>query len=196
MYCYLYFKYPHHQLMFDSEIYQTINNYFGSVLDVKKIGNDFLLLISDKKDDQTLIEYLNYYITDNLIKTRVYLSDSFDNYEELNKHIELLEHLINDFDLVFKKDVLTFHDLLMSLVNSKYNVEISKIILGRYLFDNEIKILLKKLFDNNLNVLKTARDLEMHRNTVIYKLDVFNKYTKLDPRVFNEAFIIKSLLEI
>lgn len=196
MYCYLYFKYPHHQLMFDSEIYQTINNYFGSVLDVKKIGNDFLLLISEKKDDQTLIEYLNYYITDNLIKTRVYLSDSFDNYEELNKHIELLEHLINDFDLVFKKDVLTFHDLLMSLVNSKYNVEISKIILGRYLFDNEIKILLKKLFDNNLNVLKTARDLEMHRNTVIYKLDVFNKYTKLDPRVFNEAFIIKSLLEI
>ena len=46
-------------------------------------------------------------------------------------------------------------------------------------------------FKNNLNVSETARQLFIHRNTLMYRLEKVKKLTGLDLRVFDHAIIFK-----
>lgn len=49
-------------------------------------------------------------------------------------------------------------------------------------------------FDNNLNIAETARQLHMHRNTLIYRLEQIQKQTELDIRLFHDAMTFKTAL--
>ncbi|MBE7052755.1 MAG: PucR family transcriptional regulator [Ruminococcaceae bacterium] len=57
--------------------------------------------------------------------------------------------------------------------------------------DQEIIFTIQKFFENNLNVSETSRQLYVHRNTLVYRLDKIQKITGLDLRVFDEAIIFK-----
>lgn len=46
-------------------------------------------------------------------------------------------------------------------------------------------------FKNNLNVSETARQLFIHRNTLMYRLEKVKKLTGLDLRIFDHAIIFK-----
>ncbi len=46
-------------------------------------------------------------------------------------------------------------------------------------------------FDNNLNIAETARKLYVHRNTLVYRLDKFQKISGLDIRTFDDAITCK-----
>lgn len=46
-------------------------------------------------------------------------------------------------------------------------------------------------FDNNLNISETARQLHVHRNTLVYRLEKIEKKTGLDVRVFEDALTFK-----
>ncbi len=50
---------------------------------------------------------------------------------------------------------------------------------------------LDKFFQNNLNIAETARQLHMHRNTLIYRLEQIEKRTGLDLRQFEDAMTFK-----
>ncbi|HIR76843.1 MAG TPA: helix-turn-helix domain-containing protein, partial [Candidatus Choladousia intestinipullorum] len=43
----------------------------------------------------------------------------------------------------------------------------------------------------NLNVSETARQLYIHRNTLVYRLEKLQKSTGLDIRVFDDALTFK-----
>jgi carbohydrate diacid regulator len=58
-------------------------------------------------------------------------------------------------------------------------------------FDEETLITLAKFFENNLNVSETARQLYIHRNTLVYRLDKLLKMTGLDLRNFEDAVTFK-----
>ena len=48
-----------------------------------------------------------------------------------------------------------------------------------------------KFFENSLNVSETSRQLYIHRNTLVYRLDKLQKSTGLDLRVFEDAITFK-----
>lgn len=58
-------------------------------------------------------------------------------------------------------------------------------------FDEETLVTVYKFFDNNLNVSETARQLYIHRNTLVYRLEKIQKSTGLDVRVFDDALTFK-----
>lgn len=58
-------------------------------------------------------------------------------------------------------------------------------------FDEEIITTINKFFENNLNVSETARQLYIHRNTLVYRLEKLQKTTGLDIRVFDDALTFK-----
>ena len=58
-------------------------------------------------------------------------------------------------------------------------------------FDEETLTTIAKFFENNLNVSETARQLYIHRNTLVYRLDKLQKSTNLDLRVFEDAITFK-----
>ena len=53
-------------------------------------------------------------------------------------------------------------------------------------FDEETLTTVNKFFENNLNVSETSRQLYIHRNTLVYRLDKLQKMTGLDLRNFDD----------
>ena len=58
-------------------------------------------------------------------------------------------------------------------------------------FEDEELITVYTFFDNNLNISETARQLYVHRNTLVYRLEKIQKRTGLDVRVFEDALTFK-----
>ena len=63
-------------------------------------------------------------------------------------------------------------------------------------FDEETLTTIEKFFENNLNVSETARQLFVHRNTLVYRLEKLQKTTGLDIRVFEDALTFKIALMV
>ena len=63
-------------------------------------------------------------------------------------------------------------------------------------FDEETLITINKFFENSLNVSETSRQLYIHRNTLVYRLDKLQKTTNLDLRVFEDAITFKIALMV
>jgi carbohydrate diacid regulator len=56
---------------------------------------------------------------------------------------------------------------------------------------NEMLFTIQKFFENNLNVSETSRQLYVHRNTLVYRLDKIQRLTGLDLRIFDHAIVFK-----
>ncbi len=63
-------------------------------------------------------------------------------------------------------------------------------------FDEETLVTINKFFENSLNVSETSRQLFIHRNTLVYRLDKLQKSTGLDLRVFEDAITFKIALMV
>ncbi|MBO4864387.1 MAG: helix-turn-helix domain-containing protein [Eubacterium sp.] len=63
-------------------------------------------------------------------------------------------------------------------------------------FDEETLTTINKFFENSLNVSETSRQLYIHRNTLVYRLDKIEKSTGLDLRVFEDAITFKIALMV
>lgn len=57
--------------------------------------------------------------------------------------------------------------------------------------DEETTATINRFLQNNLNIAETSRQLHMHRNTLIYRLDQVEKRTGLDLRRFEDAMTFK-----
>lgn len=63
-------------------------------------------------------------------------------------------------------------------------------------FDEETLTTINKFFDNSLNVSETSRQLFIHRNTLVYRLDKLQKSTGLDLRIFEDAITFRIALMV
>lgn len=63
-------------------------------------------------------------------------------------------------------------------------------------FDEETLATINKFFENSLNVSETSRQLYIHRNTLVYRLDKLQKSTNLDLRIFEDAITFKIALMV
>lgn len=195
MYYYIYLKLNNLDDLYINQIANTIDRYFGKV--IKKIKNNysFELIVKDQLNKDKLHEYFENFLLENLLKSKIYISKNFNNEIELEKERSVIALIFENNKFINKHNVYDFKTLLNDSLISNNNINIKKYVLGRFYNNNEYETLLKKFFNNNLNILKTSRDLNMHRNTVIYRLESFFKETNFDPRNFNDAFIIKILID-
>lgn len=62
--------------------------------------------------------------------------------------------------------------------------------------DEETLITINKFFENNLNVSETSRQLFVHRNTLVYRIEKIQKSLGLDLRNFDDALTFKIALMV
>lgn len=62
--------------------------------------------------------------------------------------------------------------------------------------DEETLVTINKFFENNLNVSETSRQLFVHRNTLVYRIEKIQKSTGLDLRNFEDALTFKIALMV
>jgi carbohydrate diacid regulator len=59
------------------------------------------------------------------------------------------------------------------------------------LSDEEAMSTINKFFENSLNISETARQLYVHRNTLVYRLERIQKAIGLDIRNFEDAMMFR-----
>ena len=62
--------------------------------------------------------------------------------------------------------------------------------------DEETLTTINKFFENNLNISETSRQLFVHRNTLVYRIEKLEKSTGLDIRTFDDALTFKIALMV
>ena len=62
--------------------------------------------------------------------------------------------------------------------------------------DEEALGTIDKFFENNLNISETSRQLFIHRNTLVYRIEKIQKATGLDLRNFDDALVFKMALMV
>lgn len=62
--------------------------------------------------------------------------------------------------------------------------------------DEEDLLTVQRFFDNNLNISETARQMYVHRNTLVYRLERIEKAVGLDVRKFEDAMKFKMALMV
>ena len=99
---------------------------------------------------------------------------------------------------IMKYEQLGISRLIYQLPNNLCKMFIKEVLKGISIsqFDEETLTTVAKFFENNLNVSETSRQLYIHRNTLVYRLDKLQKMTGLDLRNFDDAIIFKIMLMV
>ena len=84
---------------------------------------------------------------------------------------------------VSREESLYYHNLLFNRKTAK-------------LFNDEMLQTIEMFFRKDLNLSDTARQLFIHRNTLVYRLDKVQRQTGLDLRHFDDAVTFKILYEL
>lgn len=102
-----------------------------------------------------------------------------------------------------EKNILAYKELGIGRLIHQLPVSLCKMFLEEVFsgkavdqFDEETLSTVDKFFENSLNISETARQLYVHRNTLVYRLEKIQKQTGLDVRVFEDALTFKIALMV
>lgn len=102
-----------------------------------------------------------------------------------------------------EKDIIAYSSLGIGRLIYQLPIPLCKMFIKEFFggkspddFDEETITTINKFFENSLNVSETSRQLFIHRNTLVYRLDKLQKTTGLDLRVFEDAITFKIALMV
>ncbi len=102
-----------------------------------------------------------------------------------------------------QKDVIPYNELGIGRLIYQLPIPLCKMFIQEIFdgrnpeeFDEETLTTIQKFFENSLNVSETSRQLFIHRNTLVYRLDKLQKSTNLDLRIFEDAITFKIALMV
>ena len=102
-----------------------------------------------------------------------------------------------------EKSIIAYNTLGIGRLIYQLPVNLCRIFINEVFGDNipdelddEILMTVQKFFDNNLNVSETSRQLFVHRNTLVYRIEKLHQATGLDIRKFDDALTFKIALMV
>lgn len=102
-----------------------------------------------------------------------------------------------------EKNVVAYNTLGIGRLIYQLPVNLCRIFIEEIFGDNvpsdldeETLNTINKFFENNLNVSETSRQLFVHRNTLVYRIEKLQKSTGLDLRNFDDALTFKIALMV
>ena len=161
------------------------------------LSNDKLLLIAKVKEICDHITGIKDALLNNFTG-RYYISYcQVENYEGLKKSFEECEYrlmLANKYKI--SESIIDEKKMILEGIIDSVSEEEKKRIYqlfneGFSKLDNEMIRTIEVFFRCGLNLSDAAKELYIHRNTLIYRLDKVEKYTAYDIRNFNSAVLFK-----
>lgn len=191
----------------DTVILETVKNLFADRNKdfVTELDEQNIILIKNAEEikSEADAEKLAKMLVDNLhteamIRVRVgygnlieKLPDIAKSYQEAKMALEV-GRIFYAEDETISYSRLGIGRLIYQLPMSLCEMFIKEIFGDRQLnLDEETKVTIQRFFENNLNISETARQLYIHRNTLVYRLERLQKLIGLDIRVFEDAMTFK-----
>jgi len=194
-------------------VVEIVRNIFPAKMKdfVTAVDERSIILVKElrEKDDEEEIEKVANTICDTLsieamshvrvaIGTIVTdLKNVSGSYKEAKMALEVGKIFDADKQIV-NYDKLGIGRLIYQLPVSLCRMFIAEVLHGLSVeqFDDETLATVNKFFEKDLNVSETSRQLYIHRNTLVYRLDKLQKMTGLDLRDFDDAIIFKITLMV
>ena len=192
----------------DMSIYEVIRNIFPDKEHdfVINIDSDNIVLIKELREiiSSDEIEAMAQQIidtghTESMMRVLIGVSSPAENINKLNnayKEAQIALEVGKVFDE--EKLILNYESLGIGRLIYQLPIRLCELFLKEVfkkgditLLDSETILTINKFFENDLNVSETSRQLFVHRNTLVYRLEKIYKLTGLDLRKFDQAIVFK-----
>lgn len=185
------------------EVLSMMRECYNKEQAVTFVYEDYVVLIGDFEDNDEHAKSMKDIIETNMYSTCHISYVDFDGdcsdivrcYKsakiliKIGLKYDLKNTIYNSKNILFEKVIYNVSSDVKEEIFLKYRDNMSK-------FDIEMINTIEEFFNNNLNVSETAKQLYIHRNTLIYRLDKIQKDTGYDLRNFKQATIFMIALLI
>lgn len=170
------------------------------------LDDESTVLIKELRDDEdtreidktakSIIDTLN---TELMVKAQIGIGSIVDSVREIGRSYKEAQTALQ-IGSIFESDkaIIDYNNLGIGRLIYQLPTTMCKLFLKEVFkegsfeaLDSETLLTIQKFFENNLNVSETSRQLYVHRNTLVYRLDKIQKITGLDLRNFDDAIIFK-----
>lgn len=192
----------------DGGIYEVIRNMFPDKEKdfVVNIDSDNIVLIKELRDgtdaeklDSIAQSILDTVRAETMLTVLVGVSTVAETINDLNGAYKEAQIAL-EVGKVFNEEkyILNYQNLGIGRLIYQLPIKLCELFLQEVfkkgditLLDNETILTINKFFENDLNVSETSRQLFVHRNTLVYRLEKIYKLTGLDLRKFDQAIVFK-----
>ncbi len=145
----------------------------------------------------TIVDMMN---TEAMLNVRVAYGAIVDELKDLSKSFKEAKMALEVGRIFYAEKKVNAYNtlgigrLIYQLPESLCRLFIDEIFGGREIpddLDEETLNTINKFFENNLNVSETSRQLFVHRNTLVYRIEKLEKSCGLDVRKFDDALTFK-----
>jgi PucR C-terminal helix-turn-helix domain len=102
-------------------------------------------------------------------------------------------HVNNNVHLPWE---LHLESLLYFIPENRMTIYLQQLLSETTILDAEMQTTLVRFFELDCNVSETAKQLFIHRNTLLYRFDKFKQETGFDVRSFRDAVLVRIALEL
>lgn len=192
----------------DGVVMETVKNLFVSQSRdfITEVDEKSIILIKDVRDlksEEELSEFADM-IVDNLhmeamIPARVGYGNRVELLQDISRSYQEAKMALEVGSIFYaQKENLSYGKLGIGRLIYQLPLTLCEMFLKEVfgenipdIFDEETTVTIQKFFENNLNISETARQLYVHRNTLVYRLERIEKSIGLDIRTFEDAMMFK-----
>ncbi|RCX18326.1 CdaR family transcriptional regulator [Anaerobacterium chartisolvens] len=162
---------------------------------IKEIKNNEDFKETDKIA-QAIVDTLN---TESMVKAMIGIGTAVDSIMDIGRSFREAQTALK-VGAIFENDkyIINYNNLGIGRLIYKLPEQLCRLFLKEVFkngsfesLDAEYILTIQKFFENNLNVSETSRQMFVHRNTLVYRMDKIQKVTGLDITKFDDAIILK-----
>ncbi len=157
-----------------------------------EIMDHVLLMIYEDDHLESYKEILMNLSAEAFIDFKVYESYKFKDIETLKKHSVYISSLLKE---ILFNESRYLHDVdVVKTLLTKINPDDYHYFLKSYITQEDMKLTLKEYLESNQNMSEAAKNLFIHRNTLIQRIDKFISTTGFDIKKFVDGYVIYYML--
>lgn len=197
----------------DSNVLEVMRTYFGSNSKdfITAVDENNVIVVKDlsegesiKEIDKNAAAIAAFLQKENFKKVRIAYGTVVSELKEVSRSYKEAKMALDVGKIFFdERDVIAYSELGIGRLIYQLPIPLCKMFIKEIFdgkspddFDEETLTTINKFFENSLNVSETSRQLFIHRNTLVYRLDKLQKSTGLDLRVFEDAITFKIALMV
>lgn len=192
----------------DSNAMETVKNIFSAKAKdfITAVDEKNIILVKELESEENyeeleqtanvLVDMLN---TEAMTQVRVSYGTIIDEIKDVSKSYKEAKMALDVGKIFYsEKNIIAYNTLGIGRLIYQLPISLCEMFMKEVFgdnmpdsFDEETVTTINKFFENNLNVSETSRQLYVHRNTLVYRLEKLQKSTGLDIRVFDDALTFK-----
>lgn len=197
----------------DSNVLELMRTYFGNNSKdfITAVDENNVIVVKDLSDgdsnkeiDKAARSAESFLLKEGMSGIRISYGTIVNEIKEVSRSYKEAKMALDVGKIFFyERDIIAYSELGIGRLIYQLPIPLCKMFIKEIFggkspddFDEETLTTINKFFENSLNVSETSRQLFIHRNTLVYRLDKLQKSTGLDLRVFEDAITFRIALMV